>query len=321
MRKRKKDVDPSDITNVMKMPVIHGYKIGKRIGAGATALIFKGIHTKTNRKVAIKVLKPSQEVDENSLRRFLLESKVVSGLSHDYIIKVFEVGEDGNNYIVMEYLKYSLKNLLQDRGGKLPKKEALKIAQKIARALEYAHSKKLIHRDIKPDNILFRRPGHPVLTDFGLVRSLGSTSDLTTKNTILGTPRYMSPEQCRGEKVDGLSDIYSLGVVLFTMISGQLPYDGESWGELCRKHTSQSIPIPLLPRKAKDCQPLIELMMAKDKHMRIDAAQVCILIDEILGGAKSVKSKESNQNIYLARIVVGLITAFVIIVILILILA
>jgi serine/threonine protein kinase len=249
------------------------------------------------------------------LRRFLLESKTVSRLSHDHIIKVYEVGEGEKKFIVMEYLKYSLRNLLQDRGGKLPKKEALKIAQKIAKALEYAHKKGVIHRDIKPENILFRRAGHPVLTDFGLVRSLASVSDLTTKHTILGTPYYMSPEQCRGEKVDGLSDIYSLGILLFTMISGYLPYDGKSWSELCRKHTSSSI--PTLPPRARHCQPLIDLMMAKDKHRRINASQVCSMIDELLAGAEPDKDKNSNQDGILTRIVIGLVITFVIIVILI----
>lgn len=318
MRDSRSDDNFSDVTNVMAFPIITGYKIIKFIGKGAHSLVFKGIEKKSRRKVAIKVLKPSLGVDEKSLKRFLLELEVVIKLSHPYIIKVYAVGKSVEPYIVMEYLKISLSSLLQGKRGKFPKRDALKIVRRLAKALEYAHDRGIIHRDIKPANILFRKTGHPVLVDFGVVKSLSSPSDFTTTQTVLGTPHYMSPEQCRGEKVDGLSDIYSLGVVLFEMISGKLPYNGKSWAELCKQHTSPSI--PLLPLKAKDCQPLIEMMMAKDKNMRIDAARVRTMIEEILSGAKPGKSKGSYQNGILSLIVIGLTITLIIVLILILIL-
>lgn len=311
------DVDIRDSTAVLAFPKIPGYKIIKLIGQGAHGLVYKGIDKKSHREVAIKVLKPSQKGDKVFLRRFHRELRVVSSLSHPHIIKIYDVGRKGESYFVMEYLKYSLKDLLYDRKIKLAKMDALKIIRKLAKVLEYAHSKGIIHRDIKPGNILFRKNGQAVLADFGLVKDLEFKDDGTKPFTIIGTPHYMSPEQCSAEKADYRSDIYSLGVVLFELLSGKLPYNGESWPELYKQHTDPSIPIPLLPREAKDCQPLIELMMAKDKHIRIDAHHVCQMIEEILSGKRSQKDWR-QQGKYLSFLLAGLITAFVIIVILIL---
>lgn len=313
------DVDIRDSTAVLAFPKIPGYKIIKLIGQGAHGLVYKGIDKRSHREVAIKVLKPSQKGDKEFLRRFHRELRVVSSLSHPHIIKIYDVGRTGETYFVMEYLKYSLRNLLQNRGGKLPKKEALKIVRRLAKALEYAHSKGVVHRDIKPANILFRYRGIPVLADFGLVRNLNSSSDFTKPHSIMGTPLYMSPEQCRAEKVDHLSDIYSLGVVLFEMLSGKLPYDGKNWADLFRQHIDSAVPIPLLPPSVADCQPLINSMMAKDKNKRINAIHVRQVIDEIVTGKRSQKKWWRQYN-YLFFLMAGLIVAFVILVILILLL-
>jgi len=314
-------IDLSDSTKLLVLPEVPGYRIVKSIGKGANALVFKGIDKKSNRKVAIKVLKPSLQQDNDSLLRFRRELHVASGLSHPYIIKIFDVGKTGKHCIIMEYLKYSLKNLRDKKGGKLPKKEALNIIRRLAKALEYAHSKGVVHRDIKPANILFRRSGVPVLADFGLVRNLNSQSDVTKPYAIMGTPPYMSPEQCRAEKVDNLSDIYNLGVVLFEMLSGKLPYNGKNWADLFRQHIDPSVPIPLLPPYAADCQPLIDAMMAKDKNMRIDAKQVRLMIEDILskrGGRYG--RRYINRHSFLLYLMAGLIVALLIVLILILIL-
>ena len=260
-------------------PQIPGYRIIKNIGEGATALVFMGINESSNRRVAIKVLKPVLQENEEYSYRFLREAKIAKGLNHSNIIKIYHVGEPGEYYIVMEYLEDSLNGKLKDGIG-LTEREIIKIFKKVAGALHYAHSRGVIHRDIKPANILFRRDGTPVLTDFGLARKVDSITRFTKTGTTMGTPAYMSPEQCKGLKVDHQSDIYNLGVVLFQMLTGKLPYRGRTNQELWDKHVNS--PIPQLPPELKRYQPLIKCIMAKEKRKRINSAKQAILILEHL---------------------------------------
>lgn len=260
-------------------PQIQGYNIVNQIGEGATACVFLGIQEGSDKKVAIKVLKSKYEKDEEYSYRFLREAKIVSKLKHSNIIKIYDVGKSGEFHFVMEYLEDNLNRRLTKKEIGISEKEILMDARKIAGALKYAHSKGVIHRDIKPANILFKRDGIPVLADFGLARMRDSKTHLTRTGTRLGTPAYMSPEQCRGQVVDHLSDIYNLGVVLFQMFTGRLPYNAKTCEEMYEEH--KNTPIPSLPPELKKYQPLIKGMMAKDKEKRFDARKVQQLIDEL----------------------------------------
>lgn len=177
--------------------------------------------------------------DKTIAARFDQEAKTVASLSHSNIVQIHDTGQSGeNHYIVMEYLVESLKDrMMQSPQGKIYLEMALDIVHVIIKALDYAHIKGVYHRDIKPDNIMFREDNTPVLVDFGIVRVFEAPGELTKSGQSLGTVYYMSPEQCKGKKdVDGRSDIYSLGVVLYQMLTGKKPYEGESHVSIALKH-------------------------------------------------------------------------------------
>ena len=249
------------------LPQIPGYIVKEKLGEGGMATIYLAVQAHLEREVAIKVLKPFLLKDEQSLKRFKHEAQTASKLSHPNIITIFDVDHDGDtHYIVMEYLKESLRTRMKTRGT-LPPGEALGIIKKLADALFTAHSQGVIHRDIKPDNVMFRPDGDPVLLDFGIARALDLDTRLTITGVSVGTPNYMSPEQCRGEELDGRSDIYSLGILFFELLTGKVPYAAEYALGIIYHHTHS--PIPQLPQEFHQYQPLIDAMMAKDKETRI----------------------------------------------------
>ncbi|MGE5341135.1 MAG: serine/threonine protein kinase [Candidatus Omnitrophota bacterium] len=260
------------------IPEIPGYKISREIGEGLTSLVYLGTQENLNRRVAIKILKQEMLEDKKILERFEREAKIIALNEHASIVTVIDAGQIGNcYYIIMEYLGESLKDRIQ-RVGKLSVEESLRVTKAIAEALKHAHSKEIVHRDLKPGNILFRGNETPVIVDFGLARDLNMT--ITDPRTVIGTFTYMSPEQCRGERADQLADIYSLGVMLFEMLCGELPYKG-NWRAVYKQHMDQSIPVPPLPPEVSHCQKLFERMMVKDKKKRINASQLCKMIDQI----------------------------------------
>ncbi len=253
------------------IPEIPGYRIEKVLGHGGMATVYLGVQENLGREVAIKVLTPEMFKDEQYRSRFLNEAHTASRLSHPNIVTIHDVGQVENHcYIVMERLHESLVERVKFKpDSRLHPIEAFKIIRQVAGALYYAHGEGFIHRDIKPDNILFRKDGTPVLVDFGIARALDSPAQLTTTGMIIGTPHYMSPEQCRGEPIDGQSDIYSLGIVLYEILTGDVPYRADSAAGVLLKHVQY--PLPQLPPELRKYQPLLAKMIAKEKRERVSS--------------------------------------------------
>ena len=219
------------------------YEILEVIGTGGMAVVYKARCNRLNRLVAIKALKQELSQDEEFRRRFYAESQAVAMLSHPNIVSVYDVAHsDGLDYIVMELIDgITLKQYMEQK-GQLNWREALHFATQIAKALEHAHSRGIVHRDIKPHNIMILKDGSVKVADFGIARISSAQNTLTRE--ALGSVHYISPEQARGLPVDGRSDIYSLGIVMYEMLSGKLPFDGDDDRTVALKHLS-AVPTPL----------------------------------------------------------------------------
>ncbi len=200
------------------------YEITARIGEGGMAVVYKGYQKSLNRYVAIKVLRAELAQDKEFVERFRREALSVADLSHPNILHVYDAGfADGVYYIVMAFVDGgSLKEMILR--GPVDMDYALSIAAQVADALQHAHQRGLVHRDVKPNNILISRDGRPLLTDFGIAKAVHESTGLTRTGTSIGTPEYMAPEQIQGQKVDARTDIYALGIVLYEMLTGWTPF-------------------------------------------------------------------------------------------------
>ncbi len=249
---------------------IPGYKIERQIGKGGMATVYLATQQSLGRHVVLKVMEARFDDGAEFAKRFLNEGHLLAAVNHPNVITIYDIGiTEDFPYISMEYLGG------QDLTGRLmapmAPAAALDIVYQIAGALAVAHAKGIVHRDVKPANILFRDDGTPVLTDFGIAKHLGDT-ELTSTGTILGSPYYMSPEQVEGKTVlDGRSDIYSLGVILYEMLMGQRPFEGESAINIVLQHLQS--PAPPLSRELRPYQPLINLMLAKNRDERFPDAE------------------------------------------------
>lgn len=266
---------------------IPGYTLKRKLGQGGMAAVFLAIQESFGREVAIKIMAPSLAKEADFATRFLREARTMAGLSHPNIIVVHDVGTSGNlHYYAMALHKGG--DLTQRiRGGGVTTQEALRITRQIADALAYAHEQGIVHRDIKPDNVLFReRDDAAILTDFGIAKSLNNDDNqLTQAGSTVGTPKYMSPEQARGKSVDGRADLYSLGCVFYEMLTGRPPYLAEEAVTLAIKHIQE--PIPRLPGELARMQPLVDKLLAKDPAQRYaDGHAVMADIDALLQGPK-----------------------------------
>ena len=245
---------------------IPGYSIQRIIGHGGMATVYLAVQESLGREVALKVLLPSLANDPVATERFLREARFAAQLHHPSIVAIHDVGvHDGNPYMSMGYEPGgTVANLIE---GREDPRFALRVVRDIASALDYAHDKGVVHRDVKPENILRRHDGSCVLSDFGIAHALATHRGLTNEGTSVGTPHYMSPEQLRGEKVDGRADLYSLGVVLFQLLTGRLPYQGTDGWAIGMQHISA--PIPRLPEHLGHLQPLVDALLAKDPAHRV----------------------------------------------------
>lgn len=220
------------------------YEILEIIGTGGMAVVYKALCHRLNRLVAVKILKDEFLHDDDFRRRFHAESQAVAMLSHTNIVSVFDVSKTGDvEYIVMELIDGLTLKQYMSKKGRLNWREALHFTTQIAKALEHAHSRGIIHRDIKPHNIMILRDGSVKVADFGIARFTSSQNTLTQE--ALGSVHYISPEQAKGGRVDNRSDIYSLGVVMYEMTTGRLPFEGDSPVAVAIQHISS---IPLAPR-------------------------------------------------------------------------
>jgi len=229
----------------MAARTIGRYVVREEIGQGGMATVYRAFDPHFQRDVAIKVLPLHFLHDPRFRARFEREARIVAGLQHPAIVSVYDFGEDnGQPYLVMSLMSGgSLEDKL--RQGPMPLVETERIIGRLAPALDAAHQRGVIHRDLKPANILFDQWNEPYLTDFGIVKLTGGSGDLATLTTIggiIGTPAYMSPEQVQGGQIDGRSDVYSLGIILFQMLSGRLPFDATTPIGLAFKHVSEPIP-------------------------------------------------------------------------------
>jgi len=250
---------------------IPGYQVKAHIGSGGMAVVFRATQESLQRSVALKVLKNTESKEWTE--RFLNEGRILASLSHRNIITVHDIGiHAGHIYISMEYVEGGdLKPRIE--AGMAPK-EALQILTTIGEALEVAHKKGVIHRDVKPGNILFRQDGTPVMADYGIAKDFERETDVTVDGTVIGTPDYLAPEQARIEPVDGRTDIYGLGIIFYEMLTGKKPFVGASAVHIVFKHLNE--PVPQLPEALAMYQPLLEKMTAKEPRDRFESATAMI---------------------------------------------
>ncbi|MGH8532918.1 MAG: protein kinase domain-containing protein [Gammaproteobacteria bacterium] len=252
----------------MNPNIIPGYRIERRIGKGGMASVYLAIQESLHRAVALKILTnfDSPEFSE----RFLNEGRAIAQLSHTNIITIHDIGiANGLHYISMEYIEGG--DLKQRIKGSLGPAFALAVIEQMASALRLAHRRNMVHRDVKPANILFRDEATPILTDFGIAKQIGLEKNVTLTGTIVGSPHYMSPEQAQGREVDCRSDIYSLGIVFYEMLTGVKPFDDESDIKTMVKHMNE--PMPALPGTHAGFEEIIGRMTAKrteDRYADID---------------------------------------------------
>ncbi len=247
------------------------YIIQEEIGKGGMGIVYRAYDPEIDRKLALKVLRADMAEDEEIVQRFLREAKAAGRLAHPNIVTVYDVGEDGGMpFIAMEFLSgISLEEMIKQ--GPLPLRDALRFSGQIAHALHYAHREGVVHRDIKPSNIIVGGDGQVKITDFGIARVQDiSSSEQTRTGQILGTPTYMSPEQVQGKKVNGSADLFSLGVILYEMISGERPFRNDSIVSLFHAILNEQ-PVPLsrkMPGVPEQVDHIVSKALEKDPAKR-----------------------------------------------------
>jgi len=294
---------------------VPGYQLVRTLGRGAMATVYLATQLSLRRQVALKVMASLLGIDGNFKERFLREGRIVGRLTHPHIVSIYDVGvTDEQPYIAMEWISGgSLQQYLQTA---MQPGEALEVIRQLATALAFAHSQNIVHRDVKPENVLFRQDGVAVLTDFGIAKTIGEdVTQLTRIDAMAGTPRYMSPEQVSSGVCDHRADIYALGVMLYEMLAGVPPFAGES--SLAVLYAQVHDPVPPLPSHVQVYQPLLNAMLAKRPENRVPDCQmllefISVAVDRpVLLGQPHVDIpgylvQKSRQRSTLRRVAVGM---------------
>ena len=258
------------------------YELIEKIGEGGMAIVYKGKDRFLNRYVAIKILRPEFIKDEKFIENFRKESQAAAGLSHPNKVNVYDEGEEGNiHFIVMELIDGKSLSQVIEEEGRLDYKEAISITKQVASALSLAHSNQIIHRDVKPHNILITSSGTAKLADFGIAMAVSKESIAEGKEKIMGSVHYFSPEQARGAYVDERSDIYSLGIVLYEMLTGKVPFDGDNPISIALMHINDEI--PPVSKEVAGIPPQLEKIIEKatDKYQTNRYASADEMIEDL----------------------------------------
>jgi len=278
---------------------IPGYKILKTLGQGGMATVYLATQESFDRKVALKVMSAQLAQDPAFGDRFQREARIVSQMNHPHIVTVYDVGVvDNHHYLAMQFVDGKE---LRYRFGDMNLATKIQVVKDVASALNYAGNKGYVHRDVKPENVMMSdEDGRAILMDFGIAKASDGNHSMTKTGTAIGTPYYMSPEQAQGKPVDRRSDLYSLGVMFFQLLTGYVPYDAESGVAIGIKHITE--PVPLLPKHLRVFQPILEKIMAKDPDKRYQTgAEVIRDLDTIDMSKMDQVDKILQQEIHKAN--------------------
>jgi serine/threonine-protein kinase len=277
------------------------YELKDLVGSGGMSSVYCAFDTLLERNVALKILHAQYGEDEEYVERFRREARSVAQLSHPNIVTVIDRGEeDGKQFIVFELIDGENVKELVERGGPLPVRRALELGLEVGRALAFAHGQGLVHRDVKPQNVLLNDDGRAKVTDFGIARTLDAVGQTET-GTVLGTSQYIAPEQARGERVDAQTDVYSFGVVLYELLAGEVPYGGDNFLTVAMKHVND--PVPSVADRRPDTPlrlaSLIESCMAKLPADR--PASMNAVVDELEACLAGLEAKDGGEATMIIR--------------------
>jgi hypothetical protein len=284
-------VPEDSVTDSVSIP---GYRVVRPLGIGGMASVYLAVQESLDREVALKVMAPALAANREFTERFLKEGRITARLSHPNLVTVFDIGQHGTTYyLAAEFIPGGTLRDKLNQG--LSVAEALDVVRDVAHGLHYAHECGFVHRDVKPGNVLFRLNGTAVLADFGIAKSIDGSTMATQAGSSIGTPHYMSPEQAKAEKVDGRSDLYSLGAMLFELLTGKPPYDASDPFTIALMHVTH--PVPQLPDDVKWLQPLVDGLMAKDPAARHPTGEAfAAAVDALLAKAPEAKSLAENTG-------------------------